>query len=107
MTARRGGQAYIVHEVTFAVTTADVTLTAAQARGRRLTTTGTLTGNRNVIVPNSGEWIVFNNCGGAFTLDSEDGGRHWHRCRRSEACDSLRQRHKRRAGHSGRVDAFT
>lgn len=59
---------YIVHEVTFAVTTTDVTLTAAQARGSRLTTTGTLTGNRAVIVPDSGQWIVFNNCGGAFTL---------------------------------------
>jgi hypothetical protein len=65
---------YIVHEVTFAVTTADVTLTAAQARGRRLTTTGTLTGNRNVIVPDSGEWIVFNNCGGAFTLTVKTSG---------------------------------
>lgn len=61
-------QHYITQNVTFAVTGADVTLTAAQARGRYLAVTGTLTGNRNVVTPNNGEWIVFNNTAGAFTL---------------------------------------
>jgi hypothetical protein len=59
---------YLTHDATFAVTASDVTLTAAQARCRRLATSGTLTGNRNVIVPDRGEWIVYNGCSGAFTL---------------------------------------
>lgn len=58
---------HITHDVSFAVTSGDVTLTAAQARARYLTTTGVLTGNRNVILPNNGEWIVFCNNTGAFT----------------------------------------
>lgn len=50
-----------------AVTGADVTLTSAQAESRCLTTTGVLTGNRNVYVPNSWEGIMFNNNTGAFS----------------------------------------
>ena len=50
-----------------AVTAANVTLTAAEARCRHLTTTGVLTGNRSVIVPNNWEGIVFCNNTGAFT----------------------------------------
>lgn len=57
----------ITHDASVAVTTADVTLTAAQARARYLTTTGALTGSRNVILPNNGEWIVFCNNTGAYT----------------------------------------
>lgn len=53
--------------VSVAVTTADVTLTDAQASARYLTTTGALTANRSVIVPNNWEGIVFNNNSGAFT----------------------------------------
>jgi hypothetical protein len=54
-----------------AVTTADVDLKAAanadKARCAYLTTTGTLTGNRNVVVPNNWQGIVFCNNSGAFT----------------------------------------
>lgn len=59
--------AYTLHQASFAVTSGDVTLTAAQARARYLTTTGILTGNRNVILPNYGEWICYCNNTGAFT----------------------------------------
>lgn len=58
---------YLTQESSFAVTSADVTLTAAQARADILTTTGVLTANRNVILPNSGAWWVFCNNTGAFT----------------------------------------
>lgn len=58
---------HITHDVSFAVTAADVTATAAQARARYITTTGVLTGNRNVILPDQGEWIIFCNNTGAFT----------------------------------------
>lgn len=58
---------HVKSNASFSVTTADVTLTRAQAACRRLTTTGTLTGNRNVILPNDGEWIVNNTNAGAFT----------------------------------------
>lgn len=58
---------YITHDVSVAVTGADVTLSAAQARARYLTTTGILTGNRAVIVPDRGEWIAYCNNTGAFT----------------------------------------
>ncbi len=57
---------HITHDVSFAVTAADVTLSAAQARARYLTTTGILTAARNVILPNNGEWIVYCNNTGAF-----------------------------------------
>jgi hypothetical protein len=50
-----------------AVTSADVTLNAQQAACRYLTTTGVLTGNRNVVVPDYWEGIVFCNNTGAFT----------------------------------------
>lgn len=58
---------YLTQEASFAVTSADVILTAAQARADILTSTGVLTGNRNVIVPNSGAWWAFCNNSGAFT----------------------------------------
>lgn len=58
---------YLTSDVSVAVTGADVTLTAAQARARYLTTTGVLTANRSVILPLKGEWIVFCNNTGAFT----------------------------------------
>lgn len=63
------GNYNILQRATFAVTTADVTLTAAQARCQALETTGALTGNRNVIVPNGPQlFVVTNNCTGGFTL---------------------------------------
>ncbi len=53
------------------MTTADVDLTAAvnadKARCAYLTTTGALTANRNVIVPNNWQGVVFCNNSGAFT----------------------------------------
>lgn len=49
------------------VTTADVTLNDAQSRCSYLTTTGALTANRNVIVPNNWQGTVFCNNSGAFT----------------------------------------
>jgi hypothetical protein len=53
----------------FTVTSADVTLTAAQARSMILDITGTLTANRNVIVPNASKrWTVRNGTAGSFTL---------------------------------------
>ena len=57
-----------------AVTTADVTLTQAQAACQYLTTTGTLTGNRNVIVPNNWQGIVFCNNSGAYTTTFKTAG---------------------------------
>lgn len=58
---------YMTHDASVSVTSADVTLTAAQARCRSIKMTGALTGNRNVIVPNNGEWRITNNTTGAFT----------------------------------------
>lgn len=47
----------------------DVTLTSAEAGNGILVFTGTLTGNINVILPNSARrWAVFNNTSGSFTL---------------------------------------
>lgn len=60
--------------VSVAVTAADVTLNDAQARCRYLTTTGILTGNRNVIVPNNWEGIVFCSNTGAFTTTFKTSG---------------------------------
>jgi hypothetical protein len=57
-----------------AVTTADVTLTSDQARCKYLTTTGALTGNRNVIVPNDWEGVVYCNNSGAFTTTFKTSG---------------------------------
>lgn len=58
---------HMTSKTSVAVTAADVTLTQAQAACRYVTTTGVLTGNRNVIVPNDWEGLVFCNNTGAFT----------------------------------------
>jgi hypothetical protein len=58
---------HVTSNVSVAVTAADVTLTADQARCSYLTTTGVLTANRNVIVPNNWQGTVFCNNTGAFT----------------------------------------
>jgi len=58
---------HVTSKVSVAVTTADVTLTQAQAACRYLTTTGILTGNRNVIVPNDWEGIVYCSNTGPYT----------------------------------------
>jgi len=65
---------YMSHQVSFAVTSADVTLTAAQARASYLTTTGVLTGNRAVILPNNGFWMVYNNNTGLFNTTFKTSG---------------------------------
>ena len=49
------------------VTTADVTVTLS-ARADYIEVTGALTGNRNLIVPANGQWSIFNNTTGAYTL---------------------------------------
>jgi hypothetical protein len=59
---------YITHSVSISITTADVTLSAAQARCKYIILTGALTGDRNLIVPNSGEWVVINNTSGSFSV---------------------------------------
>ncbi len=57
----------ITSSASAAVTGADVNLSNAQAACSYLTTTGVLTGNRNVIVPNNWQAVVFCNNTGAFT----------------------------------------
>ncbi|MBN8518825.1 MAG: hypothetical protein J5X22_21100 [Candidatus Accumulibacter sp.] len=58
---------HITSMTSVSVTTADVTLNDAQSRCSYLTTTGALTANRNVIVPNNWQGTVFCNNSGAFT----------------------------------------
>lgn len=58
---------HLTSSVSVAVTGANVTLSAAEARCQYLTTTGTLTANRDVIVPNYWQAIVYCNNTGAFT----------------------------------------
>ena len=65
---------YMSHVASFAVTAADVTLTAAQARAKQLTTTGVLTGNRSVILPNAGWWMIYCNNTGAYTTTWKTSG---------------------------------
>ncbi|EXI85743.1 MAG: hypothetical protein AW12_02221 [Candidatus Accumulibacter sp. BA-94] len=63
--------AYLPSNGSVAVTAADVDLTipanADKTRCSYVTTTGALTANRNVIVPNSWQAVVFCNNSGAFT----------------------------------------
>ena len=67
--------AHVTSKASVAVTAADVTLTQAQAACRYLTTTGAITGaNRNVIVPNDWEGIVYCNNTGAFTTTFKTSG---------------------------------
>jgi len=57
----------IMSSASVAVTGADVNLSNSQAACSYLTTTGVLTGNRNVIVPNNWQAVVFCNNTGPFT----------------------------------------
>lgn len=59
-----------VGKSSIAVTTGNVTLTVLQAALPYIALSGTLTGNRNVILPvNTGQqWVVSNACTGAFTV---------------------------------------
>ena len=65
---------HITSAASVAVTGADVTLSDAQARCSYLTTTGVLTGNRNVIVPNDWEGIVYCSNTGAYTTTFKTSG---------------------------------
>jgi hypothetical protein len=57
---------HVTSAASVAVTSADVTLNDVQARCSYLTTTGVLTANRNVVVPNNWQGMVFCNNTGAF-----------------------------------------
>lgn len=65
---------HLTSKVSIAITTADVTMSAAQARCKYVTTTGALTGNRALIVPNDWEGVVLNSCTGAFTMTVKTSG---------------------------------
>lgn len=65
---------HLTSKAAITVTTANVTLTAAQARASYLTISGTLTGNRNVIVPNNWQGAVYCNNTGAFTTTVKTSG---------------------------------
>lgn len=58
---------HLTSRASISLTSADVTLTAAEARCRYLTITGVLTNNRSVIVPNDWEGIIYNANTGLFT----------------------------------------
>lgn len=66
--------AHVTSKASVAVTAADVTLTQAQAACRYLTTTGLLTGNRNVIVPTDWRGTVYCNNTGPFTTTFKTSG---------------------------------
>ena len=59
---------FLTSKVSVAVTSADVTLNSTQSRVSYVTTTGVLTNNCNVIVPNDWYGVVFCNNTGAHTL---------------------------------------
>ena len=65
---------HVTSSASVAVTSADVTLTQAQAACGYLTTTGILTGNRNVIVPNNWRGIAYCNNTGAYTTTFKTSG---------------------------------
>ena len=60
-------ESQIANTASVAVTAADVTLKGQEYSAPYLTTTGTLTGNRNVIVPNNWQGAVFCNNSGPYT----------------------------------------
>jgi hypothetical protein len=65
---------YIQQKASVSITTANVTLTAAEARCDLIVLSGTLTGNRDLIVPNSGTWTIDDNTSGAFTVTVKTSG---------------------------------
>jgi hypothetical protein len=65
---------YVSHNAAVTVTTADVTLSAAQARARRIVVTGAMTAARNLVVPNDGEWIIDCQTTGGFALTVKTAG---------------------------------
>jgi hypothetical protein len=65
---------FVADTASVTVTTADVTLKGHEHCARYLTTTGVLTGNRNVIVPTDWEGLVYCNNTGAFTTTFKTSG---------------------------------
>ena len=65
---------FVADTASVAVTSADVTLKGHEHCARYLTTTGVLTGNRNVIVPTDWEGLVYCNNTGAFTTTFKTSG---------------------------------
>lgn len=59
---------YLTQDITVSMTTADVTLSAAQARAEYIKVNGAFTGNRAIVVPNNGEWRISHQSTGGFTL---------------------------------------
>lgn len=60
---------HVGQRLALAMTDANTTLTAAQARNDILEFTGTLTAQRNIVVPlGAQQWTVFNNTTGGFGL---------------------------------------
>ena len=56
---------YMTQQVSVSVTTADVTLSTTQSRSRHIILSGTLTGDRSIIVANEWEGVIYNNCSGS------------------------------------------
>jgi len=65
---------FVADTASVAVTSADVTLKGHEHCADYLTTTGVLTGNRNVIVPTDWRGSVFCNNTGAFTTTFKTSG---------------------------------
>jgi hypothetical protein len=59
---------HVTQQASVSITTADVTLSAAQAACGIIVLSGTLTGNRNLIVPNNWQGTVINNTSGSYTV---------------------------------------
>lgn len=59
---------HVTQNISVSMTSADVTLTAQQAMAEYITVTGAFVSNRSLIVPNYGEWEVYNTSTGGFTL---------------------------------------
>lgn len=60
---------FVANRLALAMTDANTTLTAAQARCKILEFTGTLTAQRNIVLPlGAQEWTVYNNTTGGFGL---------------------------------------
>lgn len=65
---------FVADTASVAVTSADVTLKGHEHCARYLTTTGVLTGNRNVILPTDWEGVVYCNNTGAYTTTFKTSG---------------------------------
>ncbi len=62
------GPSHITQQASVTINTADVTLSAEQARCGIIVLSGTLTGNRSLVVPNNWQGTVINNTSGSYTV---------------------------------------